>query len=69
MDDEKRAAEAAKQQYLESCQELSTSISTLQSALVAFLGKDDGVRENCFPQTRARLEQEMSQAGGGSKTT
>ena len=33
---------AAERRYLESCSELSSAISTLESAVTAFVGKDRG---------------------------
>jgi len=56
------ADDASTKRYLESCAELSSAISTLESALSAFVGKDGG-DVKCFVQTRARLEQELSSGG------
>ncbi|KOO23562.1 hypothetical protein Ctob_005733 [Chrysochromulina tobinii] len=51
---------AAERRYLESCSELSSAISTLESAVTAFVGKDRGDIK-VFAQTRARLESELAE--------
>lgn len=53
---------SAQQRYIASCVELQSAISTLESALVAFVGKDAGDIK-VFEHTRARLDQELSAAG------
>ena len=58
--------EAARTRYESSCAELNSAIGTLESALVAFLGKEEGVKGQVFAQTRARLEAEMQQVGPNS---
>ena len=55
----KAAAEAA---YQSSCKELQTAIGSLESALAAFVGREDVV----FAHTKARLAHELSTGGSTS---
>ena len=47
--------------YLDSCRDLQNAIGSLESALTAFTGKEDGVKGQVFAKTRARLERELAQ--------
>ena len=42
------------------------AINSLESALVSFTGKEEGVKGNVFAKTRARLEAELADAGNQS---
>jgi hypothetical protein len=53
-----RMPEPVPAQYVASCKELMSSITTLESSLVSILGKD--VKGTVFPQTRSRLEMELA---------
>ena len=46
--------------YLDSCRDLQNAIGSLESALVAFTGKEEGVKGQVFAKTRARLDRELS---------
>lgn len=54
------AKDAATAQYLSSCKELNAAISALEGSLIAFAGKEEGIKGNVFAQTRARLQQELA---------
>ena len=47
--------------YLDSCRDLQSAIGSLESALIAFTGKEEGVKGQVFAKTRARLDRELSQ--------
>ena len=47
--------------YLDSCRDLQNAIGSLEAALIAFTGKEDGVKGEVFAKTRARLERELAQ--------
>lgn len=48
--------------YLDSCRELQSAIGGLEAALVAFTGKEDGIKGQVFAKTRVRLERELGVA-------
>lgn len=48
--------------YLDSCRELQSAIGGLEAALVAFTGKEEGIKGQVFAKTRARLERELGVA-------
>lgn len=67
MEDQERSStvedERAKRAYLQSCKEMMSAINSLESACIAFAGQDAaGIRGHVFTQSRARLEQELTQA-------
>lgn len=55
--------EAALAAYVEACRELQDAIHSLESALIAFTGKEEGIKNQVFARTRERLDAEVS-AGG-----
>ena len=54
-------AEDNRSAYLDSCRDLQSAIGSLESALIAFTGKEEGVKGEVFAKTRARLERELAQ--------
>mgnify|MGYP006129924509 CR=1 FL=1 len=55
-------AENPRGAYLDSCRELQSAIGGLEAALVAFTGKEEGIKGQVFAKTRARLERELGVA-------
>lgn len=47
--------------YLDSCRDLQSAIGSLESALIAFTGKEEGVKGEVFAKTKARLDRELAQ--------
>ena len=54
-------AEDNRSAYLDSCRDLQSAIGSLESALIAFTGKEEGVKGEVFAKTKARLERELAQ--------
>lgn len=52
--------EQAKEAYMDACRELQDAIGSLESALVAFTGKEDGIKGKVFARTRERLDNELA---------
>eukprot|EP00965_Chrysotila_dentata_P085899 2834378-Pleurochrysis_carterae.AAC.1 len=51
-----------REEYLASCRDLKAAIASLESALIAHAGKEDGIKGQLFPRTVERLEAELEQA-------
>ena len=54
-------AEDNRSAYLDSYRDLQSAIGSLESALIAFTGKEEGVKGEVFAKTKARLERELAQ--------
>jgi hypothetical protein len=52
--------EAAKEAYFDACRELHDAISSLESALISFTGKEEGIKGKVFARTRERIDAEIS---------
>ncbi|KAG8462746.1 hypothetical protein KFE25_004722 [Diacronema lutheri] len=52
--------DAAKEAYMDACRELQDAIGSLESALVSFTGKEEGIKGRVFARTRERLDSELS---------
>ena len=57
------AADAARAAYEDSCRDLVATITSLESALVTFTGKEEGVRGQVFAKTRARCSDPSRRPG------
>ena len=55
--------DAAEAQYVQSCKELSSAIAALEGSMIAFAGKEEGIKGHVFTQTRARLQTELAAVG------
>mmetsp|Transcript_33906 Transcript_33906/g.56030 ORF Transcript_33906/g.56030 Transcript_33906/m.56030 type:complete len:94 (-) Transcript_33906:460-741(-) len=47
-------------EYLDSCRDLCSAIDSLESALISFTGKEDGIKGQIFVKTKSRLETELA---------
>ena len=61
-DADRRAEDNPRGAYLDSCRDLQNAIGGLEAALVAFTGKEEGIKGQVFAKTRARLERELGVA-------